>query len=141
MVKKISQNEFNEVTASEVAVIDFSATWCGPCKMLAPVLDEVSEEYAGKVNFFNVDVDENPDLAMQYKIMNIPALVVLKKGEKVDTQVGFAPKENIFAYMLERFDMKTHSWVFCYESAKGFGILSDLYEDLDSSFEDVILED
>ena len=50
MVKKISQNEFNEVTASEVAVIDFSATWCGPCKMLAPVLDEVSEEYAGKVH-------------------------------------------------------------------------------------------
>ena len=50
MVKKISQNEFNEVTASEVAVIDFSATWCGPCKMLAPVLEEVSEEYAGKVH-------------------------------------------------------------------------------------------
>lgn len=99
MVKKISQNEFNEVTASEVAVIDFSATWCGPCKMLAPVLEEVSEEYAGKVNFFNVDVDENPDLAMQYKIMNIPALVVLKKGEKVDTQVGFAPKENIVEFI------------------------------------------
>ena len=87
MVKKISQNEFNEVTASEVAVIDFSATWCGPCKMLAPVLEEVSEEYAGKVNFFNVDVDE------------IPALVVLKKGEKVDTQVGFAPKENIVEFI------------------------------------------
>ena len=67
MVKKISQNEFNEVTASEVAVIDFSATWCGPCKMLAPVLEEVSEEYAGKVNFFNVDVDENPDLAMLFE--------------------------------------------------------------------------
>ena len=99
MVKKISQNEFNEVTASEVAVIDFSATWCGPCKMLAPVLEEVSEEYAGKVNFFNVDVDENPDLAMQYKIMNIPALVVLKKGEKVDTQVGFGPKENIVEFI------------------------------------------
>ena len=96
MVKKISQNEFNEVTASEVAVIDFSATWC---KMLAPVLEEVSEEYAGKVNFFNVDVDENPDLAMQYKIMNIPALIVLKKGEKVDAQVGFAPKENIVEFI------------------------------------------
>ena len=55
--------------------------------------------------------------------------------------VVFSPKENIFAYMLERFDIKTLSWVFCYESAKGFEILSDLYEELDSSFEDVIFED
>lgn len=99
MVKKISQNEFSEATASEVAVIDFSATWCGPCKMLAPVLEEVSEEYAGKVNFFNVDVDENPDLAMQYKIMNIPALLMLKKGEKADMQIGFAPKEKIVEFL------------------------------------------
>ena len=99
MVKKISQNEFNEVTESNVAVIDFSATWCGPCKMLAPVLAEVSEEYAGKVNFFNVDVDENPDLARQYKIMNIPALVVVKNGEKADMQVGFAPKESLVEFI------------------------------------------
>ena len=99
MVKKISQNEFSEVTASEVAVIDFSATWCGPCKMLAPVLEEVSEEYAGKINFFNIDVDENPDLAREYKIMNIPALLVLKKGEKADMQIGFAPKENIVEFL------------------------------------------
>ena len=99
MVKKISQNEFNEVTESNIAVIDFSATWCGPCKMLAPVLAEVSEEYAGKVNFFNVDVDENPDLARQYKIMNIPALVVVKNGEKVDMQVGFVPKESLVEFI------------------------------------------
>ena len=99
MVKKVDQSQFDEVRKSKAAVVDFSATWCGPCKMLAPVLEEVSEEYAGKVDFFNVDVDENPDLAMQYKIMNIPALVVLKKGEKVDTQVGFAPKENIVEFI------------------------------------------
>ena len=99
MVKKISQNEFSEVTASEVAVIDFSAAWCGPCKMLVPVLEEVSEEYAGKINFFNIDVDENPDLAREYKIMNIPALLVLKKGEKADMQIGFAPKENIVEFL------------------------------------------
>ena len=99
MVKKISQNEFNEVTESNVAVIDLSATWCGPCKMLAPVLAEVSEEYAGKVNFFNVDVDETPDLARQYKIMNIPALVVVKNGEKADMQVGFAPKESLVEFI------------------------------------------
>ena len=92
--------EYDKVLADNKSVfVDFYADWCGPCKMLAPVLEEVSEEYAGKVNFFNVDVDENPDLAMQYKIMNIPALVVLKKGEKVDTQVGFAPKENIVEFI------------------------------------------
>lgn len=95
MVKKISQNEFKEAAESEVAVIDFSATWCGPCQMLAPVLEEVSEQYAGKVSFFNVDVDENPELARQYQIMNIPALVVLKKGQKADMQIGFAPKDAI----------------------------------------------
>ena len=97
----LSSNNFNcEITnTNKLVLIDFFATWCGPCKMLAPVLEEVSEEYEGKVNFFNVDVDENPDLAMQYKIMNIPALVVLKKGEKVDTQVGFAPKENIVEFI------------------------------------------
>ena len=95
----ITNVQFDEVISKGVVVIDFFANWCGPCKMLAPVLEEVSEEYAGKVNFFNVDVDENPDLAMQYKIMNIPALVVLKKGEKVDTQVGFAPKENIVEFI------------------------------------------
>ena len=98
-MKILNSSEFDNAIASGVVLVDFYADWCGPCKMLAPVLEEVSEEYAGKVNFFNVDVDENPDLAMQYKIMNIPALVVLKKGENVDTQVGFAPKENIVEFI------------------------------------------
>ena len=73
MVKKISQNEFNEVTASEVAVIDFSATWCGPCKMLAPVLDDGFRGICRKSKLFNVDVDEEPGSRnSSTKSMNIP---------------------------------------------------------------------
>lgn len=99
MVNKISAKEFSQAEADKVAVIDFSATWCGPCKMLAPVLEEVSEELDGKVAFYNVDVDENPELAMKFSITNIPALVVLKNGEKVDQQVGFQPKEGILSFV------------------------------------------
>lgn len=95
MVKKISENEFSEVMNAEVALIDFSATWCGPCKMLAPVLEEVSEEMKDHVAMYNIDVDENPNLATEYNITSIPALVLLKNGKKVDMQVGFQPKENI----------------------------------------------
>ncbi|MCR4694349.1 MAG: thioredoxin [Pseudobutyrivibrio sp.] len=92
MVKKINQNEFNSMDKSGVSVIDFNATWCGPCKMLAPVLEELSEDMAGKVNFYAVDTDENPELASQFGIMNIPAVVLLKDGQKVDMNVGFVPK-------------------------------------------------
>ena len=99
MVKKISENEFQDAVASGVSVVDFSATWCGPCKMVAPVLEEVSEELAGKVNFYNVDVDENGNLAEEYGITNIPALMVVKDGKKQEIQVGFQPKENICKYI------------------------------------------
>ena len=99
MVKKISEKEFAEVREKEVAVIDFSATWCAPCKMFAPVLEEVSEELAGSVAFYNVDVDENPDLAQQYNISSIPALVVLKNGDKQNVQVGFQPKDAVISFI------------------------------------------
>ena len=63
--------------------------------MLGPVLEELSEEFTGKINFLNVDVDNDPDLAVKFGITNIPALIVLKDGQKVDMQVGFQPKENL----------------------------------------------
>lgn len=99
MVKKISQEEFEQVKNDDIAVIDFSAEWCGPCKMLAPVMEEVSEELGDSVSFYNIDVDQNMDIAQQYRIVSIPALLVLKKGEKVDMQIGFQPKDGVVEFI------------------------------------------
>lgn len=94
MVKKVDQSQFDEVRKSKAAVVDFSATWCGPCQMLAPILDELSGE-VDSVDFYNVDVDENPDLAREFRIMNIPAVVALKDGQIVGQQIGFVPNEDL----------------------------------------------
>lgn len=99
MVKKMTEKEFNELKSEKLALIDFSATWCGPCKMLAPVLEEVSEEMGEMVDFYNVDVDENPSLAGKFEISSIPALVLLKDGKKVAMQVGFQPKAGIVNFI------------------------------------------
>ena len=99
MVKKISQEEFEQVKNDDIAVIDFSAEWCGPCKMLAPVMEEVSEELGDSVSFYNIDVDQNMDIAQQYRIVSIPALLVLKKGEKVDMQIEFQPKAGVVEFI------------------------------------------
>jgi thioredoxin 1 len=95
MVKKISESEFSQVEEKKAAIIDFSAEWCNPCKMLAPVLEQVSEELDGKVDFFNVDVDENMGLATRFHIASIPAIVLLKDGKKAAITVGFQPKETL----------------------------------------------
>ena len=100
MVKKVNTEEFqDEAMKAPVAVADFSATWCGPCRMLAPVLEEISEKYEGKVAFFTVDVDESPELAMKYRVNSVPCLVLLKNGEFVDQSVGFRPAPQLTAWI------------------------------------------
>ena len=102
MVKKINAQEFeNEAKKAAVAVVDFSATWCGPCRMLAPVVESVSEKLGGKVNFYNVDVDEAPELAAQFGINSVPCLVLMKNGEFVDQSIGFKPEPMITAWIQE----------------------------------------
>lgn len=99
MVKVIGAAQFDEVKNADAAVVDFSAAWCGPCKMMAPVLEEISEQYEGKVSFFNMDVDENQEIAASYGISSIPNLIFLKKGEKVSDSVGFKPAEALTAWI------------------------------------------
>lgn len=95
----ISSSEFQKmVLESDVPVlVDFWAEWCGPCKMIAPSVEQLATEYEGKAKIFKVDVDHNGDIAMQYGIMSIPALLVFKGGKVVDQMVGAAPKPQIAA--------------------------------------------
>ena len=93
MVHKIEQNNMQDALKAKVAVVDFSATWCGPCKMLAPIMEELSEEMAGQVEFYNADTDENMDLALANKVTSIPALFLLRDGQIVDRMIGFQTKQ------------------------------------------------
>ena len=100
MVKKINSQEFAaEAMKASVSVVDFNATWCGPCRMLAPVLEELSEKYADRVSFFSVDVDESPELAMQYRVNSVPCLVLLKNGVFTDQSVGFRPESQLTSWI------------------------------------------
>ena len=87
---------FNELINSEQPVlVDFYATWCGPCKALAPILEQLKNEYDGKATILKVDVDENPDLASQYDIRSVPTLMVFKNGNIIQTVKGFPGKAKV----------------------------------------------
>ena len=91
-----SDNFEQEVLRSPIPVlVDFWATWCGPCRMVAPIVAEIAEEMAGKVKVCKVDVDENQELAMKYRVASIPTLIVFKNGEAVTGMVGARPKAAI----------------------------------------------
>lgn len=100
MVKEITTQEFNEkvINSSKPALVDFWASWCGPCKMLSPLVDSVSEQY-DNVNFYKVNVDEQPDLAQEFGIMSIPTLIMFKNGEIFDQSVGVAPEAQLKAFV------------------------------------------
>ena len=81
------------------ALVDFSATWCGPCQMLAPVVDALAEELEGQVAVYNVDVDANSDLAMQYRVMSVPSLLLFKDGQVAGQTVGYQSADEIKAFI------------------------------------------
>ncbi len=93
----------NDVIKSEIPVlVDFWAPWCGPCRMVAPVVDEIAQQYDGKVKVVKVNTDENPNVASQYGIRSIPTLMIFKGGQRVDMVVGAVPKTTL-ANTLEKY--------------------------------------
>ena len=94
---KITKNNFeNEVLKSDITVlIDFWAAWCGPCRMMSSVVAELAEEYEGKAKICKVNVDEEPELALAFKVMSIPMFAVIKNGQVTDSLVGARPKEDL----------------------------------------------
>ena len=93
----IDDSNFDKVVlqAKIPTLVDFWATWCGPCRMVAPVVDELSEEYDGRINFAKVDVDQNSQVASRYGVMSIPTLIIFKDGKPVSNMVGFRPKAEL----------------------------------------------
>lgn len=90
------ENFENEVLNSSLPVlVDFWASWCGPCKMLSPIISEIAEEFEGKIKVGKINIDDENELAVKYKIVSIPTLLVFKNGEITEKAIGYRPKEDI----------------------------------------------
>ncbi|MDB5555835.1 MAG: Thioredoxin [Rhizobium sp.] len=98
---KVDNNNFQSevLNASEPVVVDFWAEWCGPCKMIGPALEEISNEMSGKVKVVKLNIDDNPELAAQFGVRSIPTLAIFKGGKVADIKVGAAPKTALSAWI------------------------------------------
>lgn len=95
MVKAITDQEFQKLTAEGVTLVDFWAPWCGPCRMQSPIIDDLAEEMDGQVSFFKMNVDEENKTAGEFGIMSIPTMIVKKDGQVVEKLVGFHDKDRL----------------------------------------------
>ncbi len=93
-MKKINEKEFEECTKTGVSIVDFYATWCGPCRMFGEILEEIEEEIGDKVNILKVDVDENEGLSRKFGVLSIPTILIMKDGALQEKHIGVWSKED-----------------------------------------------
>jgi thioredoxin 1 len=100
-IAQVSESTFEaEVLHSSLPVlVDFTAVWCGPCKMLEPVVKQLARDWAGKAKIYKLDVDENPKLTMQYQVMGVPTLMLFVRGQPIERITGYIPRDKIVAKM------------------------------------------
>ena len=100
----LTDTTFDElvIKSDKLAVVDFSAEWCGPCRMVSPIIHELADEYDGRIVTGEINVDDNPEVTLKYKVRNIPTVLFFKNGEVVDKQVGAVPKSN-FKNLIEKY--------------------------------------
>ena len=98
-IMHLTKDNFDSITSSGLVLVDFWATWCGPCKMMAPVFHTVADELNGEVDFFSVDVDENPGLAAANKVFSVPTLILYKNGVEASRSVGAISKYDLLDFI------------------------------------------
>lgn len=100
-VKKLGSSDFNAAIQKGVVLVDFFAEWCPPCKIIAPILDDIAQEMHGKVSFYKVDIDQANDLASESQVTSIPTLVLFKNGKEVNRAVGARDKRALVEFVSE----------------------------------------
>jgi len=96
-ITEVNEDNFQDevLSASQPVLVDFSAVWCSPCKMLDPIVEQLAQEWNGKVKVVKLDVDHNPNIAMEYQVMGVPTLMLFVSGEPLERMTGFQPKDRI----------------------------------------------
>lgn len=95
MIHIENEQQFNETISNGVTLVDFYASWCGPCRMLAPIIEELDKDYKGKISIAKLDVDECNDIAARFSVNAIPSILIFKDNELIKMNVGFSPKESL----------------------------------------------